>query len=125
MLKTIVIVGIGGFIGTVLRFLVSRLVQENSLSLFPWATFLVNMAGCLLIGIVFGLSEKGSLLSPQWRLFLTVGICGGFTTFSSFSNDAYMLLLDKEWLRVTLYATLSLFLGLIAVYFGRIIAKLI
>jgi CrcB protein len=125
MLRSILIVGAGGFIGTILRFLVSRVIQANSFSLFPWATFLVNIAGCLLIGIIYGISEKGSVMSPQWRLFLTVGICGGFTTFSSFSNDAYLLIQDKEWLRVSLYASLSFFLGLVAVYFGRIISKLI
>jgi CrcB protein len=59
------------------------------------------------------------------RLFLAVGICGGFTTFSSFSNDAWLLMQDREWLRVSLYAGLSFFLGLVAVYLGRIIAKLI
>lgn len=124
MLKPILITGLGGFIGTVLRFLVSRLVQASSTSLFPWSTFLVNTAGCLLIGIIYGISEKGNLMSPNVRLFLTVGICGGFTTFSTFANDALMLIQDREWFRVTLYATLSFFLGLVAVYLGKLIIKI-
>jgi CrcB protein len=64
-------------------------------------------------------------LSPEWRIFLTIGICGGFTTFSTFSNDAFILMQNKEWLRFTLYATLSFFLGLSAVFFGRGLIKLI
>lgn len=123
MLKTLLIAGTGGFIGTVLRYLVSRYFQEYTFSLFPWGTFTVNIAGSLLIGIFYGMSEKGDLLTPEWRIFLTVGICGGFTTFSSLSNDAFMLLDQKEWIKLSLYTALSFFLGLIAVYMGRILVK--
>ena len=123
MLKSLLIAGTGGFIGTVLRFLVSRYFQENTFSLFPWGTFTVNIIGSLLIGIFYGMSERGNLLSPEMRIFLTVGICGGFTTFSSLTNDAFMLLQEKEWLKVSLYASLSFFLGLIAVYLGRTLIK--
>jgi len=123
MLKSILIAGTGGFIGTVLRFLVSRYFQENTFSLFPWGTFTVNIVGSLLIGIFYGMSERGNLLSPDVRIFLTVGICGGFTTFSSLSNDAFILLQEKEWLKLSLYASLSFFLGLVAVYLGRTLIK--
>jgi len=123
MLKSLLIVGTGGFVGTVLRFLVSRYFQENTFSLFPWGTFTVNIIGSLLIGIFYGMSERGNLLSPEIRIFLTVGVCGGFTTFSSLTNDAFMLLQEKEWLKVSLYASLSFFLGLVAVYLGRTIIK--
>ena len=123
MLRSLLIAGTGGFIGTVLRFLVARYFQENTFSLFPWGTFTVNMIGSLLIGIFYGLSEKGNMLSPDVRIFLTVGICGGFTTFSSLSNDAFILLQEKEWLKLSLYASLSFFLGLVAVYLGRLFIK--
>jgi len=123
MLKSLLIAGTGGFIGTVLRFLVSRYFQENTFSLFPWGTFTVNIIGSLLIGIFYGMSERGNLLSPEIRIFLTVGICGGFTTFSSLTNDAFMLLQEKEWLKVSLYASLSFFLGLVAVYLGLTLIK--
>jgi CrcB protein len=125
MLKSILIVGFGGFIGTVARFLTSRYFQENIASVFPWSTFTINIIGSLLIGIFYGISEKGDFLSPDFRLFLTVGICGGFTTFSTFSNDAFILLRQDEWLRFAFYTSMSFFLGLLAVYFGRIIIKLI
>lgn len=118
------IVGLGGFIGTVARFLISRYFQVNVTSVFPWSTFIINIVGCLLIGLIYGISEKGDVLSPEIRLFLTVGICGGFTTFSTFSNDAFILGRDQEWLRFALYTSLSLFIGLLAVYIGRFIIKL-
>jgi len=124
MVKSILIVGLGGFIGTVARFLISRYFQENVLSVFPWSTFIVNIIGCLLIGIIYGISEKGDVLSPEIRLFLTVGICGGFTTFSTFSNDSFMLIREQEWMRFALYTSLSVFIGLMAVYIGRFIIKL-
>lgn len=124
MVKSILVVGFGGFIGTVLRFLVSRYFQENIASVFPWSTFIVNIIGSLIIGIIFGISEKGDFLNPEFRLFLTVGICGGFTTFSSLSNDAFLLLRQQEWLRFAFYTSFSFFLGLIAVYSGRFITKL-
>ena len=125
MFKSILIVGFGGFIGTVARFLTSRYFQENIASVFPWSTFTINIIGSLLIGIFYGISEKGDFMSPDVRLFLTVGICGGFTTFSTFSNDAFLLLRQEEWLRFAFYTSMSFFLGLLAVYVGRFIIKLI
>ena len=124
MLKSILIVGFGGFIGTVARFLTSRYFQENITSFFPWSTLIINVIGSLLIGIIFGISEKGDFMNPDARLFLTVGICGGFTTFSTFSNDAFLLLRQEEWVRFAFYTSMSFFLGLLAVYGGRIIIKL-
>ncbi|MCX6228466.1 MAG: fluoride efflux transporter CrcB [Bacteroidia bacterium] len=125
MFKTLLLCGTGGFIGTVIRFLISRYFQENSLSLFPWGTFSVNIIGSLLIGIIYGISERGNILSPEILLFLTVGICGGFTTFSTLANDSYILMQGKEWLKLSLYTSLSFFLGLVAVYIGRLLVKIV
>ena len=125
MAKSILIVGLGGFIGTVLRFLISRYFQFNYATVFPWGTFIVNILGSFLIGIIFGITEKENILSSDWRIFLTVGICGGFTTFSSLSNEAFILLQSKEMLRFALYSGLSFFLGIFAVYFGRLIIKIV
>lgn len=125
MLKSILIVGFGGFIGTVARFLIMRYFQFTSTSIFPWSTFIINIAGCLLIGLIYGISKKNDVLSPEIRLFLTVGICGGFTTFSTFSNDAFLLIREQEWIRFALYTSFSVFIGLMAVYLGRFIIKLI
>jgi len=124
MIKSIIIVGFGGFIGTVARFLVSRYFQENVDSVFALSTFVVNILGSLIIGIIYGISEKGDFLSSEVRLFLTVGICGGFTTFSTFTNDAFLLLRQEEWIRFAFYTSFSFFIGLLAVYAGRIMIKL-
>jgi len=125
MIKTLLIVGAGGFIGTVFRFVIARYFQFNYNTVFPWSTFVINIIGCLLIGLIYGITEKGDFLSSDTRLFLTVGICGGFTTFSTFSNDAFLLVQDQEWVRFALYTSLSIFIGLMAVYFGRMIIKLV
>ena len=125
MLKSILMVGLGGFIGTVARFLFARYFQFNVTSVFPWSTFIVNIVGCLLIGIIYGLSEKGNMWSPDVRLFLTVGICGGFTTFSTFSYDSFLMIQEQDWFRFALYTSLSIFIGLMAVYVGRLIIKII
>ncbi len=121
MIKLILIAGAGGFFGTVARFLASRYVQNLFLSSFPFGTFMVNITGCLLIGIFFGLSEKGNILTPEWRMFLTVGFCGGFTTFSTFAGENIALLKDGNFFYFALYTGLSVFLGLMATYIGNIL----
>ncbi|MCM1169437.1 MAG: CrcB family protein, partial [Bacteroides sp.] len=83
---------------------------------FPWGTFLVNVAGCFIIGLVYGLIDKGCQLSEGMKLFLTVGFCGGFTTFSSFMHENYLLFLGSEHLSVALYTVASLFVGFLSVY---------
>lgn len=125
MVKSFLIAGLGGFLGTSFRFLISRYFQFHYVSVFPWGTFSVNIIGSFLIGMLYGISEKGNFISPEWRIFLTVGLCGGFTTYSSFSNDAFLLLQSKEFLRFATYSGLSFFLGLLAVFFGRLIIKII
>ena len=85
MMKMLLMVGLGSFAGGVLRFLLTRFVQINSMSSFPWGTTAVNLLGCLVLGVLYGLFSRGLLLHTETRLFLTVGLCGGFTTFSTAS----------------------------------------
>jgi CrcB protein len=119
MIKQLFIAGFGGFVGTVFRFLISRYFHLNLPTDFPWGTFVINILGSFLIGLFYGLSEKENFMSPDLRLFLTVGVCGGFTTFSTFSNESLQLLQNKDFLNLSLYVGFSFFLGIAAVYLGR------
>ncbi len=124
MLKTLIIIGSGSFLGGVARYLTSRVVQNSFASAFPYGTMAVNLLGCLLIGLIFGISEKTNLINDEWRIFLTVGFCGGFTTFSTFANENMTLLRDGNFFYFALYTGLSVFLGLVAVFFGNALTKL-
>jgi len=124
MFRLILIIGAGGFLGTVSRFLTSRYVQSHIFTAFPYGTFIVNILGCFLMGLIFGLSEKGNIVNSDWRLFLTVGFCGGFTTFSTFANENLALLRDGNFFYFALYTSLSVFLGLFATYFGNLLIKI-
>lgn len=123
MIRSLLFAGLGGFLGTVLRLMASRLFQPDHNSLFPWNTLLINIAGSFLIGIFLAIFEKGIVNSSEWRLFLTVGICGGFTTFSTFSADAILLLQNKDLLRFSLYAGSSVLFGILAIFAGKAIIE--
>jgi len=125
MSRIFLLVGIGGFIGSVVRYYFSHLINLNFPSSFPLGTFIVNLSGCLLIGIIFGFSEKGNLLSPEWRFFLATGFCGGFTTFSAFSLENLFLLREGEYFYVSLYTLASVVLGVVATLLGFLFTKLI
>ena len=111
MLKHILLIGTGGFIGSVARYYVSKLNLIWDFLSIPIGTLLVNIAGCFIIGFLTGISDKSNLLSTDMRLFLMVGFCGGFTTFSSFANENLMLLHTGEMLSIILYTSLSVILG--------------
>ena len=125
MLKTLFIIGSGSFLGGVARYLTARVVQNSFVSSFPFGTMAVNLLGCLLIGLIFGISERTNMISDEWRIFLTVGFCGGFTTFSTFANENMALLRDGNFFYFALYTGLSVFLGLVAVFFGNALTKLL
>jgi len=125
MLKTILLVGTGGFLGSVARFLTEVAVERWLHSSFPWGTFAVNMAGCFIIGLVFAFSEHGNLLSPEWRIFLTVGFCGGFTTFSSFAYNNLTMLSENNLFRLFSNVGLNVLLGVLAVYLGIVVVRMI
>lgn len=121
----IVLVGLGGMIGSVSRFLLSGFVQRLSPILgFPLGTLVVNVVGCFLIGLLIGLTETRQLFGPEIRLFLFIGVLGGFTTFSTFGYETFALLRDAESPQAIISVGLHLFLGLGAVWVGDTLGRL-
>ena len=118
MLRTILIVGSGGFIGSVMRYLVQFYMEKNLTSTFPWGTLIANVAGSFIIGMIYALTEKGNLLNPELRLFLAVGICGGFTTFSSFAYNNFTMIKENSITLLLFNVGGNLFLGIMSVYLG-------
>lgn len=123
MTKELLYIFLGGGTGSVLRYCVQMMMHERILPYtFPWATFTVNLVGSFLIGLLYALSARFNL-SPEVRLLLTAGFCGGFTTFSTFSNDGMTLLKGEFYGTFLLYTLLSITIGLIAVAAGSYLGK--
>ena len=114
MFKAMLIAGAGGFIGTCLRYLVGKLAHY---------VFAVNIIGSFVIGIFFGMAEKAHLISANMNVFLITGFCGGFTTFSSFADDMFLLMQNKHWGYFSAYLVLSIVLGIVLVWLGRSVVK--
>ena len=110
--------------GSVSRWLLPKLLQGTFFSVFPLGTMTVNLLGCLLIGLFYGIADRGTDILEGWKLFLTVGFCGGFTTFSTFCNESLTLLRAHQLWQATAYMGGSVFLGIIAVYAGLQIIRL-
>lgn len=117
MMKMLMMVGLGSFAGGILRFLLARFVQINSVSSFPWGTAAVNLLGCFILGCLYGLFDR-SLLHTETRLFLTAGLCGGFTTFSTLMNESFLLLKEGNFSSFFLYTLISFAGGLLAIGLG-------
>lgn len=122
-MKLYLIIGLGGFLGSVARYALSQTMYSYSLWQFPWGTFLCNVIGCLFIGIIYSLAERFAVLTSEWRLFLTVGFCGGFTTFSTFANEGFSFIRNGQWLSLSIYASLSVAVGIAMVALGYFLVK--
>jgi fluoride exporter len=125
MLKTILLIGSGGFVGSVARYFVSRLNLSTSFFSIPVGTLLVNISGSLVIGFLMGLAEKSTILTQEARMFLMVGLCGGFTTFSSFTMENLSLLHNGQIFQILVYTSLSVLLGFFAVWIGYAITNIL
>jgi CrcB protein len=123
-MTAILAVASGGALGAVARYLAQGWVQDLSGGFFPWGTFVVNAAGCFLLGFSL-VWLQGTLASPEARQFVTIGLLGGFTTFSTFSYETVALLRDGEWWRAGGYSLGSVALGLVAVIAGGALADLL
>jgi CrcB protein len=115
-------IGVGGFIGSIGRYGLAQFIQNRFLAVFPYGTLTVNIIGCFMIGLLYALSER-TTLTPEWRLFLATGVCGGFTTFSAFSLETINLLRDGELFLSALYIVFSIGAGLLATYMGFVLFK--
>jgi len=120
----VLLVGTGGFVGSVLRYLVSGLVLRTvPAATFPVGTVAVNLLGCFAIGVAGGLTESHQLLTGEARLFLLIGVLGGFTTFSTFGYETIALLRDASYVRAGSNILLHILLGLGAVWSGLVLTQ--
>lgn len=122
----VALAAIGGALGSALRYLLGGWVQAASRSLdFPYGTLAVNLIGCFVIGFLAQLAEARGLFSSETRVFVFIGILGGFTTFSSFGNDTFNLFRDGQTANALLNIGANVVIGLAAVWLGHTIAYLI
>ena len=122
LIKTILVVGAGSFFGGVGRYLVS-LAMKGLNKGFPWATLAVNLVGCFLIGLLWGVFSKNGTEGSNWALFMTMGVCGGFTTFSTFSKEALMMLQGGNLWGFAGYVAFSVVVGIALVAWGYLLVR--
>ena len=118
MIRNFLLVALGGAGGSVLRYLLSNINTS-----FPWGTFAVNVLGSFLIGLLVGLMSKG-VLSPEMKLLLVTGFCGGFTTFSTFANESFSMMKAGDVLLTALYVGVSVIIGILAVWGGMTLSNI-
>lgn len=118
MIRNLLLVALGGAGGSVLRYMLSNINTS-----FPWGTFAVNVLGSFLIGLLVGLMSKG-VLSPEMKLLLVTGFCGGFTTFSTFANESFSMMKADDVLLTALYVGASVIIGILAVWGGMTLSNI-
>ena len=123
MIKNLLIVGLGGAVGSMLRYAVQRFFQAQTAAAFPTGTLLVNIAGCFLIGILWSLVSRSLTWNDEMKLLLMTGFCGGFTTFSAFTLEGIGLLKENRTVLFVIYLSASVLGGLLATFIGIRIVK--
>lgn len=119
------IIGVGGFLGAIVRYSLGAWIGQKWGRSFPLGTFIINVSGSFLLGLVMSLATERFMVNPQWRLFLAVGFLGAYTTFSTFEYETGGLLRDSEWMLAAANVIFSVFAGFIALKTGEYIAKVI
>ena len=122
-MKPVLIIGIGGAFGSICRYLAQVYIGKYTTLIFPVGTLVVNLTGCFLIGILFGLSSKYAWMTMEWRLFLMAGICGGYTTFSGYSLDSINLLRQGNYTYFFVYVLGSVVIGLLLTIAGAAVIR--
>ena len=125
MIARTLVVGMGGFLGASARYLLGGAIYRWLPATFPWATFVINVTGCFGIGFVVGLAEERMVLGPTTRLFLTVGVLGGYTTFSSFGYETMVLMREGSFGSAAFNVIAQVALGLLAVGAGTATARIL
>lgn len=123
MMKSILMVGLGGAAGSILRFAIQKTMQPHSVPTFPTGTFLINIVGCFLIGILWGVTSRSIGWTDELKLLLMTGLCGGFTTFSAFTLEGIGLLKENKTGLFLVYIAGTVILGLLSTYIGIRLTK--
>ncbi|MEJ2113966.1 MAG: fluoride efflux transporter CrcB [Flavobacteriaceae bacterium] len=121
-MKNLILVFLGGGLGSVLRFIVGRFLNNTETGI-PYGTFAANIIGSFIIGLVLGLSLKYNSISKDTILFLAIGFCGGFTTFSTFAYEIHVFLKNGDFISFALYTIASFIIGFLAVFLGLYLVK--
>lgn len=124
MLKISLIIGLGGFLGSISRYWLSFIVDKTFFGAYPYGTFTVNIIGCFLLGLIYAFADREQVMTQEMRFFLATGFCGSFTTFSTFSYENQLLYQEGEWTTLITYIVLSVVLGILATIAGVALGKL-
>jgi fluoride exporter len=122
-MKQVLFVGLGGAAGSILRYLTNVITLKYYVTSFPMATFIVNVAGCFIAGLIFGLIAQETTEAQNLKLLLITGFCGGFTTFSAFALENVRLMNSGNTTTAVLYTIASIAAGLLAVWIGLLITR--
>ena len=120
-----VMIGIGGFLGAIARYQIAVMIQARVPAGFPWGTFVVNVSGCFIMGIVMTLLTERLIVNPEWRFLIPIGFIGAYTTFSTFAYELFQANTEGAWLVGGAYLAASVIAGYVALWAGVVLSRVI